>query len=115
MLVLAIFHFLFVLYNGIQILIEYCKTKTYKLAELIDLFCDICRSILLLLVGLPPVVLLALLLRLLRAGPVRLAGLLGLLGLALLAGAGAHRRPGRGLGGCAAACESQYYTYRQNP
>ena len=52
MLVLAIFHFLFVLYNGIQILIEYCKTKTYKLAELIDLFCDICRSILLLLVGL---------------------------------------------------------------
>ena len=52
MLVLAIFHFLYILYCGIQILIHYCKTKEYRLSELIDLFCDICRSILLLLVGL---------------------------------------------------------------
>ena len=52
MLVLAIFHFLFVIYNGTQLLIAYCKTKTYQLTELIDLFCDICRSVLLLLVGL---------------------------------------------------------------
>ena len=52
MLVLAIFHFLYTLYCGFQILIHYCKTKEYHLPELIDLFCDICRSILLLLVGL---------------------------------------------------------------
>lgn len=52
MLVLAIFHFLYILYCGILILIDYRKTRTYRLTELIDLFCDICRSILLLLVGL---------------------------------------------------------------
>lgn len=52
MLVLAIFYNLYIIYCGIQILIHFCKTKEYHLPELIDLFCDICRSILLLLVGL---------------------------------------------------------------
>ena len=52
MLVLAIFHFLYVIYGCVLLLIHTCKTKKLDKAELIADCTDLCLSALLLLIGL---------------------------------------------------------------
>ena len=52
MLILAIFHFLYVIYGCVTLLFHCVKTKKLDKAELIDDCSDLCLSALLLLIGL---------------------------------------------------------------
>ena len=52
MLILAIFHFLYVIYGCVTLLIHCWKNKKLDKAELIDDCSDLCLSALLLLIGL---------------------------------------------------------------
>ena len=52
MLVLAIFYFLFVVYNCSMTLIHFCKTKKCNKKELVDDITDFSLSVVLLLIGL---------------------------------------------------------------